>query len=240
MDKFKQYLQDKKGALNTEKFPLEENWEAIRKRLPLQKQKTANFHWGIAASFLIVLSVGLYAIYQSRPMDKPIANKVPGEIISPQVRDTVLSTAEINIISPDSSSGNRLVAGTKEKTSSKVRKIKKTKQPLSETEQMEIGFQTVINAQLRTIRTTPFYAENPDYFSFFKKEYSILEKEETTLKMEVKNNGMNEQYLDQLIDIYQGKLSLLKRLQTEIQKMNNRIRQIDPEAEKRKPVYLNI
>ncbi|MBN8699590.1 MAG: hypothetical protein J0L54_08245 [Chitinophagales bacterium] len=240
MDKFKQYLQDNRGGLDTEKFPVEENWEAIRKRLPLQKEKTGLFRWGIAASFLIVVSVGLYAVYQRRPMDSPIAKEVPGEIPSPQVRDTVSNSAEKNMGTSESKSRNRHIAGNKEKTSSEYRRRRRTKQPLSETEQMDIGFQAMINAQLRTIRTTPFYAENPDYFSSFKKEYGILEKEETTLKLEAKHNGMNELYLDQLIDIYQGKLSLLKRLQSEIQRMNNRIRQADPEAEKRNPVYLNI
>lgn len=240
MDKFKQYLQDNKGALDTEKFPMEENWELIRQRLPLQKEKTAPFHWGIAASFLIVVVVGLYAIYQNRPVGNPIAQEVPEEIKSQRVKDTVSNTVKRNTGALDSGSGNQLITRNKEKNNTKVRKIKKTKQPLSETEQMDMGFQAVINAQLRTIRTTPFYAESPDYFSYFKKEYSILEKDENTLKMEAKNNGMNEQYLSQLIDIYQGKLSLLKRLQAEIQKMNNRIRQIDPEAENRTPVYLNI
>jgi hypothetical protein len=239
MDKFKKYLQDNRKRFDTDKFPIDEGWEVIRKSLRGQKEKTGLFYLGIAASFLIVVSAAIYAIYQDKPVNNGIV-KVPVKeqpIFRAEVKDSVIMEKPSDTRAPIAV--NNPVARNKKRNTDK-RVAAKVLRPLSEAELMDMNFQSVINAQLRLIRTTPFYAENPDYFSYFKKEYDILEKDEATLKMEAGNKGMGEEYLGKLIDIYQGKLSLLKRLQTEIQKMNNRIRQSDPGVSKRKPVYLNI
>jgi hypothetical protein len=242
MDKFKKYLQDNKSQLDVENFSADEGWANISKRIAKQKSNTIYFQWGIAASFFILIAGAVYFIYQLKPAGKS------SEGIAQINRTTApVALMDSNIVRKTADTvsliaNNSLNEINKKKGTSTYNKrvVKIQKPELAENEQVEMSFQTVINARLKSIRTTPFYAENPDYFSYFKKEFTQLEIEEKILKTDVKQQGMNDEYLNKLIDIYQGKLSLLKRLQAEVQKMNNRIRQSDPDVDKRKPVYLNI
>jgi len=91
--------------------------------------------------------------------------------------------------------------------------------------QIEVGFAAMIAVQKARVNTTPMYAENAAYFRDFQVELSNLEKDEKQLKKEIQQKGLRNQQLDALINIYQQKLTILKQLQLEMNKTNNRFKQ---------------
>jgi hypothetical protein len=68
------------------------------------------------------------------------------------------------------------------------------------------------------------YAEGPEYYSEFKKQFQQLEEDEKKLKKTIKNEGLGNDNLENLINICQQKLNLLKLLHNEINKTNSRYR----------------
>ncbi|MFX6911481.1 hypothetical protein ABTH68_19650, partial [Acinetobacter baumannii] len=80
---------------------------------------------------------------------------------------------------------------------------------------LEANFTQVINLQKARISTTPMYAESAAYFDAFKVEMRQMEKDEAEIKKDISSKGMTNELLDQLINIYQQKLNILKQLQLE-------------------------
>ncbi len=53
----------------------------------------------------------------------------------------------------------------------------------------------------------------PSYFKDFKLQMQQMEKDEKQIKVFISKNGMTDELLDQLINVYQQKLTMLKQLQ---------------------------
>jgi hypothetical protein len=105
---------------------------------------------------------------------------------------------------------------------------------------MEASFTQVINLQKARISTTPLYAESPVYFSEFHNQLQQIEKDEAQIKSYIQKNGMSDELLEQLINVYQQKLNMLKLLQTEMQKLNSRFKQNRPAVDTLKTYFLNL
>ncbi|MFY7651434.1 MAG: hypothetical protein ACOVQE_01975 [Chitinophagaceae bacterium] len=105
---------------------------------------------------------------------------------------------------------------------------------------LENSFVQVINLQRNRINQTPVYAENQQYFKEFIVQLNQLEKEEKILKQQVRQQGITNEVLNGLIDIYQFKLTILKQLQSEIQKTNSKSLQQQSPIQKSKPYFINI
>ncbi|HJV20418.1 MAG TPA: hypothetical protein VJ552_11115 [Sediminibacterium sp.] len=90
---------------------------------------------------------------------------------------------------------------------------------------IQAGFIQVINLQKARINTIPMYAESADYFKDFSIEIRQMEKEEKIILSAISRRGINNDLLDQLINLYQQKLTILKQLQLEMNKTNNRYKQ---------------
>jgi len=86
-------------------------------------------------------------------------------------------------------------------------------------------FQQIINIQKNKINNTPLFAEKPTYFKDFVVAYKQMEKDEKNLKKDMLAIGFTNELLEQLINVNQQKLNLLKLLQTEINKTNIRFKQ---------------
>ncbi|MEN9600318.1 MAG: hypothetical protein RL596_2642, partial [Bacteroidota bacterium] len=97
--------------------------------------------------------------------------------------------------------------------------------PVSSIQTLEANFTQVINLQKARISTMPMYAESAAYFSDFKVQLKQMDKDEVQIKMDISRKGMNDELLDQLINLYQQKLNILKQLQLEMNKTNNRYKQ---------------
>ncbi|MNY50243.1 hypothetical protein D3C86_1857360 [compost metagenome] len=84
------------------------------------------------------------------------------------------------------------------------------------------------------------YAESAEYFADFKIQMKQLEKEEKSIKAEVVKQGLTDDLLNQLINLYQIKLGTLKQLQTEMNKINNRVKQIRRPVDSIKTYFIHI
>lgn len=104
----------------------------------------------------------------------------------------------------------------------------------------EQNYNKLVSLQLKSIRNTPVFGETPDYFNGFKTSMRRIEADEAVLKLQIKTNGLNDELLEQLINIYQDKIKLLKNLQHEISSMNNKIRENQQPADSTRIFYINI
>ena len=84
------------------------------------------------------------------------------------------------------------------------------------------------------------YTETPEYFNDFKIQISQMEKDEKVIKSDIAKRGMNDELLDQLINLYQQKLNILKQLQIEMNKTNNRFKQNRGPVDSTRTYFLNI
>jgi hypothetical protein len=107
-------------------------------------------------------------------------------------------------------------------------------------EAIDRSYSTLIDYQLKKLRATPLYAENGSYFSFYLHQFKEMDQDEQQVRNDINAYGLTGEFLDQLINVYQQKLNLLKNLQTEINKMNNKVREKAAPAAKTKVYYLNI
>jgi hypothetical protein len=102
------------------------------------------------------------------------------------------------------------------------------------------NYTQLVNLQLKHIRNTPVYGETGDYFNDFKHNLDQLDKDELKIKFNIKHKGLDEVLLEQLINVYQQKINLLKDLQHEINKLNNRVRENQLPSDSLQIHYINI
>jgi hypothetical protein len=86
----------------------------------------------------------------------------------------------------------------------------------------------------------PMYAESPDYFLDFKQQIKQIEKDEKEIKTDITKKGMSDELLEHLINLYQQKLSVLKQLQIEMNKTNNRYQLNRGPVDSTKTYFLNL
>ena len=115
-----------------------------------------------------------------------------------------------------------------------------SKDVLASLASVESGFTQVINLQRGKISTTPMYAESAAYFNEFKMQIQQIEADERQLKKEISKKGLTANQLDQLIDLYQYKLTVLKQLQLEMNKTNNRFKQNRGPVDSTRAYFINI
>jgi len=113
-------------------------------------------------------------------------------------------------------------------------------QDVSALQNIENSFTRLVSIQLNKVRSLPLYAEGPEYYSEFKKQFQQLEEDEKELKKLIQKDGLANENLDNLINIYQQKLNLLKLLQNEINKTNSRYRQRSTSDTTNQINYINI
>ena len=84
------------------------------------------------------------------------------------------------------------------------------------------------------------YAESAEYFKDFNTQIKLMEKEEKNIKSTIAKHGINNDLLDQLINLYQQKLTVLKQLQLEMNKTNNRFKQTRGPIDTTRTYFLSI
>jgi hypothetical protein len=67
-----------------------------------------------------------------------------------------------------------------------------------------------------------------------------MEKEEKNIKSTISRRGINNDLLYQLINLYQQKLTILKQLQLEMNKTNNRFKQNRGPVDTTRTYFLSI
>jgi hypothetical protein len=245
MDDFKKHLKQHSDDLDVD-IPRDKVWLGINKELNPAKPLAALVYikWAVAACVIALAGFGGYVLL-NKPVTSyqlPVASNKNQTIDSKQKLQEEPTRLQPN-------TNEQLVASNKiiKLTNSPKQKINQpvtsNQQPvtnISALEQVEHSFTQVINLQKAKVNTTPLIAENPGYFNDFAIEMKRMERDEQSIKKDIKKNGLTDELLDQLINIYQQKLNMLKQLQNEIHKTNNRFKQNRGPVDSTKPYFLNI
>jgi hypothetical protein len=84
--------------------------------------------------------------------------------------------------------------------------------------QIQKDYDQLIAGQIAYTKSLAVYGETPSYFQEFMNDFKRLENQEKELGKTIAKNGLQENSIDDLAMIYQQKLTVLKKLQNEINK----------------------
>lgn len=245
MDQFKKYLREHRNELDVEIPPPSQKWQQNK---GIKQSVTVTLVRWMAASILILVSSILYLLFlkpdnhveSQNQIVNADSNQIQQRFDSVRndpsltVNDSDKTTLqEVTLHAPES---KKDMVAKQTQTSPKSKKSKSKSSPL---QSLETNYATIINYQLKRVERTPIYAESPDYFHVFKKQWYDLEKDEEKIKRDIQMYGLKDIVVDQFIQLYQNKIGLLKQLQTEIDKMNLRVRR-QPGFVNQTPTYLKM
>jgi cytoskeletal protein RodZ len=249
MDELKKYLQKHARELELDE-PRPQVWQQIRQETGSAKKTNVVMlvtRWAAAACVLVLAGIGIWHVLSNNnPKSTPLNTvaKVEKNTAPPQVQPQPEPAATDN--STAGKQPEQLIAKTE--TGSKQNLAHNrviNNQPVSKVDlgalnEIESSFTQVINLQRARVSTTPMYAETPEYFNDFKIQIRQMEKDEKVIKSDIAKRGMTDELLDQLINLYQQKLNILKQLQLEMNKTNNRYKQNRGPVDSTRTYFLNI
>jgi hypothetical protein len=218
--------------------------------------------WSAAACILGLAGIGLWYLFNDENAVKPLqeqvvtneqeTNSAPSNLPNHSPTNSP-SNSQLNesMVATEPSSGDASHSSTQSSFSKQTQSFKpKTtgfstaatnkNNAMTALSNMESGFTQIINLQKGKISTTPMYAESASYFNEFKAQINQLEREEKQIKKEIAKKGLTDQQLDQLINLYQYKLAVLKQLQLEMNKTNNRYKQNRGPVDSTHAYFINI
>jgi len=228
MDRFKQYIEENAGKLGQDTPPLE-IWGRIQEQIKPADKKAFAFHWmHYAAACILVLVVGVVYFTAYNPLVK----QAPMVVNTVNPKDSLLQKSGTELRDE-----KELASVTKEMPGKKAglpvqntmdhQKQRQTADNVSSAANetttvadVEKSFVTLISLQKEKVCNTPVFAENQAYFNDFYRQLHQMEEDEKDLRKEITREGLSNQLLSQLINIYQQKLSVLEKLQKEINKTN--------------------
>ena len=251
MDEFKKYINQRADELDID-MPREKVWQSIKQDLqPAKRNATLVYmKWAIAACVIALAGFGLYKIQDTSQKPQVASATQPKQTIEVPTTElpTVIAKADLqndkNLVQ-----NSKFQVSNKPQTSNSKSQIQNNKQPITNKQlsrgitalnQIENTFTQIINLQKAKVNTTPLNAESPGYFNDFTIEMKHMERDEQTIKKDISKTGLTDELLDQLINVYQQKLNMLKQLQNEINKTNNRFKQNRSPEESTKTYFLNI
>ncbi len=243
MDELKKYLQQNADKLNLDE-PRPQVWEQIKQEVGVAKKSNVVMlvtRWAAAACVLALAGLGVWYLSADQPNPAPavtLAKADPDKKPAPTEEEPAPVEQK-----QEAGEQTNLVA-----RAVRVPKQRATNPPASSQanaglrmlSEIETSFTQVINLQKARVGTTPMYAETPEYFNDFKVQIRQMEKDEKTIKADISKRGLNDDLLDQLINLYQQKLNILKQLQIEMNKTNNRFKQNRGPVDSTRTYFLNI
>ena len=239
MDELKKYIQSHQAQLQKEE-PRSMVWESIQESLHPPVKKLPLRNWAIAASLILIAGSSVLFWRNSNQENTTIVKTNLHEQNKP-IEKTIEAPTQMPITA---SNQNHQEKSANFPAASIITTIHTVKELNAEDQSKlistEASFSEVINLQKARISTTPLYAESPKYFSSFQNQLLQMENDEKQIKSYIKKNGMTDELLDQLINVYQQKLYLLKQLQNEMQKLNSRFKQNRPAVDTLKTYFLNL
>lgn len=234
MDDLKKYLQQHTADMDID-MPADDVWKRIEKAGTKKSTgKLAGFALRFAAAAAVLTAVVLAGIKiagkedkKAIAVEKNIADS-PGKIIADSgqpIVSTIVSTTSHDTIAPP--------------LKVTPKKIKRVDERYVIMESFKNNYTQLVNYQIKNIRSTPVYAEDPDYFGDFKIRLKQMDMDEAAIRTSIRRQGISNVLLDRLINVYQQKLDVLKSLQAEINKMNERVKP-EPGTDSLNRYYLNI
>ena len=255
MDEFKKYIQNNKEQLD-EDVPSPRVWNNIEQGIsPVNNSVpvVTMIRWAVAACVIALAGIGSWYLINSNQKGVTENNPLAKTIIKPSIAlpntiDSTIINKTKKDIAPTIIASNtikkQLSPDSKSITTSTIPNIsaKSTNDPTYTAllNNVETSFTQVINLQKARISTYPMYAENANYFNDFNIQIKQMEKEEKNIKSTISRRGINNDLLDQLINLYQQKLTILKQLQLEMNKTNNRFKQNRGPVDTTRTYFLSI
>lgn len=245
MDRFKQYLQQHADELGDDE-PQQKLWSDINERISDdRKQPVIKLlsRFAVAASIIGLTAVSAVYFFYNRTT-KP---ELPVALKTVIIKDTVLKNVE-----PEKPIEKPIIAIAKAPVFKKAKPeiaettIKPTETIIAKSEEeqaiasVEKSFVTLISLQKDKVSKTPVFAEDPGYFNDFYQQLHQMEEDEKTVRKDIAKNGLTNELLTQLITIYKQKLSVLEKLQTEINKTNTRYKQNKEPNSVQKNYFLHL
>ena len=232
MDNFKKYLQQHTEEMDFDK-PSAKVWDNIEKTGTVKKTGllfSLSMRIAAAAAIVIAIAVGIKLSTQQKTIEPGSVNnisKAPEKSIADSARPALAATDH-------SSTVDTAAAPVK-----KSRRTKQADQRYAMMESFKESYGQLVSYQVSSIRSTPVYAEDPAYFDDFKTRLRQMDTDELAIRNRIRRQGMSNNLLEQLINVYQQKLDVLKSLQAEINKMNERVKE-NPATDSLSKYYLNI
>ena len=245
MDELKKYLQNHRDQLGDD-APSPKVWAGISESLEPAATPVfrIGYRWAAAAILLLIAGAGLWYWNQPTQPAQELVKEMKQPVlptVEPSLVDTMERTITAALTKPATKAKNMqrgFPAATPITTIHTVSEL--SNNDLVKMASLESSFTQVINLQKARISTTPLYAESPSYFKDFKLQMQQMEKDEKQIKVFISKNGMTDELLDQLINVYQQKLTMLKQLQNEMQKLNTRYKQNRESVDTAKTYFLNL
>lgn len=252
MDKLKEYLLRHKADLDVD-APAGDTWETIGSQLSEGSHQTGFamksgfparsgfsrwvIRYAVAACVIALAGAGLWLVIKNNKAPSDTAKHNSGTIKRDSGKEKIENTPRTEEKTPEKDLARNTA---KQKP---VRHPARSQKPAETPDEIAIidkSYSKLIDYELRKLRTTPLYAENGSYFSFYVEQFKQMDQDEQTVRNDIKTYGLTNEFLEQLINVYQQKLNVLKNLQAEINKMNNKVREKQAPLEKAEVHYLDI
>jgi hypothetical protein len=225
MDRLKKYLKDNEAYMEVDRPDENSLWDRIEQGSPgkpaVRARRLPVMRYAAAACIILLAGTGLMLLL--RNPTKPAA---PPAIVKsdPPAVDTPRHTQQpVAIVTAPAAKKD---IPSIEHTQASVPAQDMASTP-NEVDNIGQGYTRLIQLQLKNLRNNTLYARNPGYFSFFRQQLKQMDKDEAAIRRDMQLYGTNDALLEQLINVYQQKLNLLKNLRTEINKMNNYLHHIN-------------
>lgn len=251
MDELKQHLRQHRDQLDLS-TPDQQVWERIRQGMstPLIPLHKKIMPWLAAAVVAGVLFTGIYWWMQPHKPQQPTAKRQgpvqqpskkqgqPDTVATVPARDAIAKNEPAPLPIKEKPVELRVPAVKKEAIHNRDKRDN-SKADVLPGQMLDASYASIIHYQLHKIEKTPIHAESAEYFYDFKKQWNNLDREEMKLRRDIKIGGMNDQMVEEMIRIYQQKLSVLKQLQAEINKMNLRASK-NPAIRRETPEFIKL
>ncbi len=237
-DFIKNYLQNNELELE---MPKEFAWKNIENNLVTSKKTVSPiklkqlFYYAAAACVLLLIGLNLNkSIKVIEGVNQPeiVVNNVDlPKNIAPEII-TVEPKQKMDIVEKKL---NKNVVVVNKKVKANLNVLNKQQLP-TQVMQIDADFANLIAGQVSRIQGMAIYGESPDYFDGFIHDFKMLDVQEKELRKTLMQQGLQDNNIDELVSIYQQKLMILKKLQTEINKTSNRSKRLTDTL----PVFIKI
>jgi hypothetical protein len=243
-DSLKHHIAENQNKLQIE-TPNAQSWEEISRYISAKKTRPVRavkrtLVYLSAACIITIISLGVFRYVndtQTNP-DNEVVKKTSDKTNVPAADTTTIELTRNESIEaslPDKEIKQPGNHKTKAVASKPSKKQKKNSLP-PEVLQIEKDYDELIAGQINYTKGLAIYGENAGYFQEFMNDFKDLEKQEKELRKLIAQNGLQDNSIDELTTLYQQKLTILKKLQTEINKTSNRNKNITDTI----PTYLSL
>ncbi len=236
MDELKKYLQTNASYFE-EDTPDTRIWQNIKYQIQTPKKKQTLMlsiaKYCIAACVLFLAGIGAWHLLQKTQHTEDFSktnqlaindsnNQKDSDVVIQETIDTPFAI----ITSTTKNIAKKLLLDTQKFVSNTINNGFETSPTgFVQVRSIDSQFSQAINIQKNIINQTPLFAESPAFFKDFISSYQQMENDEKNVKKDIIKIGLSPDLLEQLINVNQQKLNLLKLLLTEINKTNNRFKQ---------------